>query len=71
MFSLLSFSSLSSHGPLAKQRCLEPYDYIAGMPGKNVRSRLIDAFQQWLCIPEEFIAEIKDIVGSLHNASLL
>ena len=35
------------------------------------RSQLIDAFQVWLKIPEDRVRMIKQIVGYLHNASLL
>uniref|UniRef100_A0A7S3PN45 Geranylgeranyl pyrophosphate synthase n=1 Tax=Aplanochytrium stocchinoi TaxID=215587 RepID=A0A7S3PN45_9STRA len=51
--------------------CLEPFKYICTLPGKNIRSQLIDAFQLWLKIPVKNISEIKEIVGFLHNASLL
>ena len=32
---------------------------------------MVDAFQLWLNIPESKAAQIKRIVGSLHDASLL
>lgn len=50
---------------------LEPYAYMCEMPGKNVRRRMVDAFQLWLHTPEHAVAEIKTIVDELHNASLL
>ena len=50
---------------------LEPYAYLKQIPGKDVRGHLIDCFQAWLQIPEEKVAAIKDIIDSLHNASLL
>jgi geranylgeranyl diphosphate synthase type 3 len=50
---------------------LEPYAYLKQIPGKDVRGHLIDCFQAWLLIPEEKVAAIKDIIDSLHNASLL
>ncbi|KAF0700282.1 Aste57867_9190 [Aphanomyces stellatus] len=50
---------------------LEPWNYIRAMPGKNVRAILVDAFQLWLQIDDEKIATIKEIIGSLHDASLL
>lgn len=53
------------------EECLEPWRYICKTPGKNVRSKMIDCFQEWLRIPEERLPLIKQIVGSLHNASLL
>mmetsp|Transcript_26143 Transcript_26143/g.61294 ORF Transcript_26143/g.61294 Transcript_26143/m.61294 type:complete len:363 (-) Transcript_26143:337-1425(-) len=50
---------------------LEPFRYIHQVPGKDVRGKLIDAFQVWLKIPQEKIEVIKTIIGELHNASLL
>lgn len=50
---------------------LEPMQYLSQIPGKNVRATLIDCFQTWLQIPAEKIAIIKEIIASLHNASLL
>ena len=63
---------------------LEPYHYISSTPGKNIRSALIDCFQLWLQVPPssttdatsdknsiDVLSEIKEIVASLHNASLL
>jgi geranylgeranyl diphosphate synthase type 3 len=63
---------------------LEPYHYISSTPGKNIRSALIDCFQLWLRVPPsdndassssssstDKLSEIKSIIASLHNASLL
>jgi geranylgeranyl diphosphate synthase type 3 len=50
---------------------LAPWHYIMRLPGKDVRSHLIDAFQIWFrCTPEK-VSAVKSIVGQLHNASLL
>jgi len=38
---------------------LEPFSYINAVPGKNVRGKLIDAFQQWMEIEEETMEVIK------------
>lgn len=54
-----------------ERKLLEPYAYICKLPGKNVRTRMVDAFQQWLRVPESSVAVIKSIVDELHNASLL
>jgi len=32
---------------------LEPFDYLVGIPGKDIRSRLIDAFNVWIQVEEE------------------
>jgi geranylgeranyl diphosphate synthase type 3 len=54
---------------------LESFRYINTMPGKNVRGKMIDCFQLWLQVDESSIPHvleiIKDIVGDLHNASLM
>ena len=61
--------ALSMHD--CEDTILGPWRYIMANPGKNVRSRLIDAFQAWLSVPAPAIRVIKEIVGYLHNASLL
>eukprot|EP00762_Andalucia_godoyi_P002541 ANDGO_02684.mRNA.1 Geranylgeranyl pyrophosphate synthase len=50
---------------------LEPYEHLARIPGKNVRSMLVDAYNEWLCVPEDKVSIIKNIIAKLHNASLL
>ena len=72
---------MSSSTPLHEppSHLLEPYHYISSTPGKNIRSALIDCFQLWLGVPpnnsndknQDILSEIKSIVASLHNASLL
>jgi len=53
------------------KQLLAPYHYIASVPGKDVRGKLIDCFNLWLKVPEESVAAVKEIIGDLHNASLL
>ncbi|KJE91883.1 geranylgeranyl pyrophosphate synthetase [Capsaspora owczarzaki ATCC 30864] len=50
---------------------LEPYTYLTSVPGKEVRTILIRAFDQWMHIPTKELDEIKGIVQMLHSASLL
>jgi geranylgeranyl diphosphate synthase type 3 len=51
---------------------LEAFRYINSVPGKDVRGQLIDCFQIWFEVESpEILESIKDIVGDLHNASLL
>lgn len=51
---------------------LEPFHYINSVPGKDVRGALVDCFQCWFQVADpDTLASIKDIVGDLHNASLL
>ena len=53
------------------KQLLAPYHYIASVPGKDVRGKLIDCFNLWLKVPEESVSAVKEIIGDLHNASLL
>eukprot|EP00977_Amphora_coffeiformis_P012721 scaffold3224_cov158-Amphora_coffeaeformis.AAC.10 len=51
---------------------LEPFRYISTVPGKDVRGKLIDCFQLWFQVESvEVLNTIKEIIGDLHNASLL
>lgn len=49
----------------------EPYDYIAGLQGKNFRGNVIRALQTWMQVPELSLEAISECVAMLHNASLL
>ena len=53
------------------QKLLESYYYLLNVPGKSIRSILINIFQKWLHIPEEKLVIIRDIVKSLHTSSLM
>lgn len=55
----------------SKETLKEPYSYLLQIPGKKIRSKLIDAFNLWLKVPIETSNEIKAIVEMLHTASLL
>jgi geranylgeranyl diphosphate synthase type 3 len=55
----------------SKETLKEPYAYLLQIPGKRVRSKLIDAFDVWLQVPAAVKSEIKAIVEMLHTASLL
>lgn len=50
---------------------LEPFNYIASMPGKNFRNQLLAAFNVWLKVEPEKYAIVVKIVSMLHNASLM
>jgi geranylgeranyl diphosphate synthase, type III len=51
---------------------LEPFFYINSVPGKDVRGTLIDCFQLWFRVEDvNVLNAIKEIIGDLHNASLL
>jgi geranylgeranyl diphosphate synthase type 3 len=53
------------------QIILEPFTYLCAVPGKEVRSHLIDAFNLWLRVPEADLDTIRGLIRMLHNASLL
>uniref|UniRef100_A0A7S2W1W8 Geranylgeranyl diphosphate synthase n=1 Tax=Eucampia antarctica TaxID=49252 RepID=A0A7S2W1W8_9STRA len=51
---------------------LEAFRYINTVPGKEIRSKLIECFQMWHTVDSpQVLSEIKEIVAELHNASLL
>lgn len=48
-----------------------PFTYIEDLPGKNIRSKMMVAFNHWMNIPLDKLNEIGKIVQMLHNASLM
>ncbi|XP_043931717.1 geranylgeranyl pyrophosphate synthase isoform X3 [Protopterus annectens] len=50
---------------------LEPYRYILQLPGKQVRTKLSQAFNHWLHVPYDKLQVIIEVTEMLHNASLL
>ncbi|KAJ3130437.1 Geranylgeranyl pyrophosphate synthase [Nowakowskiella sp. JEL0407] len=50
---------------------LEPFTYLAAHPGKEMRTRLIQAFNLWINVPPEKLSVIVEVVEMLHMASLL
>ncbi|KAI5370153.1 Putative polyprenyl synthetase, isoprenoid synthase domain superfamily [Septoria linicola] len=48
-----------------------PYAYLESHPGKDIRSQLISAFNEWLQVPASSLAVITRVVAMLHTASLL
>lgn len=53
------------------QVLLEPFKYITSNPGKEIRGKLIEAFNIWLNVPPERLQVIAKIVNMLHAASLM
>lgn len=53
------------------QVLLQPYNYLASRPGKEIRSQLIEALNVWLQVPEDKIKVIHKVIGMLHTSSLL
>ncbi|KAF4613303.1 hypothetical protein D9613_011203 [Agrocybe pediades] len=54
-----------------EQVLLEPFRYITSNPGKEIRGKLIEAFNLWLNVPSEKLQVIAKIVNMLHAASLM
>ncbi|KAI9487878.1 MAG: geranylgeranyl pyrophosphate synthase [Benjaminiella poitrasii] len=50
---------------------LEPYSYLISHPGKDIRAKLITAFDYWLQVPKNILIVINKVIGMLHNASLM
>ncbi|KAF9433434.1 geranylgeranyl pyrophosphate synthetase [Entomortierella beljakovae] len=50
---------------------LEPYNYIASNPGKEMRTELIAAFNTWIRVPTHELGIITKVVKMLHTSSLL
>ncbi|OBT63401.1 hypothetical protein VE03_07123 [Pseudogymnoascus sp. 23342-1-I1] len=50
---------------------LAPPRYIQSLPSKNIRSKLVDAFNIWFQLPEDLVDTIKGIINDLHNATLM
>ena len=53
------------------QILLEPYYYLCQHPGKDIRSKLILAFDQWLPLEKSQREKITEIIEMLHTASLM
>ncbi|RHZ64646.1 hypothetical protein Glove_321g22 [Diversispora epigaea] len=67
----LPFQFVSSWSPDKEQILLEPFNYLIANPGKEIRSKFIDAFDHWLNVPKDKLALITTVVEMLHTASLL
>ncbi|KAJ1888796.1 hypothetical protein LPJ66_008388 [Kickxella alabastrina] len=50
---------------------LAPYEYLAKIPGKEVRTVIINAFNSWLHIDPSLLLEISSVIRKLHASSLL
>ncbi|OGM42653.1 hypothetical protein ABOM_008444 [Aspergillus bombycis] len=58
--------------PVDKEKIIRgPVDYLLKCPGKDIRRKFMQAFNEWLRIPEDRLDIIAEIVGLLHTASLL
>ncbi|KAJ5363924.1 uncharacterized protein N7496_009637 [Penicillium cataractarum] len=48
-----------------------PLDYLRSIPGKNIRGKLILAFNEWIQLPNDKLAIVQEVINLLHTASLL
>ncbi|XP_054937912.1 geranylgeranyl pyrophosphate synthase-like [Physeter macrocephalus] len=55
----------------AQRILLEPYKYLPQLPGKQVRTRVSQAINHWLKVPEDKLQIIIEMTEMLHNASFL
>ncbi|TPX37538.1 hypothetical protein SmJEL517_g00639 [Synchytrium microbalum] len=53
------------------QLLLEPFAYLCQYPGKEIRTKLIEAFDHWIRVPPQKLEIIKKVVEMLHTSSLL
>ncbi|PTB37050.1 uncharacterized protein TrAFT101_010786 [Trichoderma asperellum] len=61
----------SNHPPLPRQIVTAPYDYVVSLPSKGRRDLFTDALNRWLKVSESDTRGIKQIVDTLHNASIM
>ena len=67
----------SAESPTAKTVALDtsalmaPNSYIQSLPSKNFRSQIIDAVDVWLRLPSQALNIIEQVIGTLHNSSLI
>lgn len=50
---------------------LQPFNYLRQVPGKEIRTRMIHAFDEWLQVPADKLEIITKVIEMLHTASLL
>lgn len=60
-----------SWGTGQEQILLGPFEYLESIPGKNIRSQFIEAFNTWLQIPQDHLQIVGNVISMLHTASLL
>ncbi|KAJ5904103.1 Phyllocladan-16-alpha-ol synthase [Penicillium tannophilum] len=54
-----------------EQILLGPFDYLETLPGKNLRTAFIQAFNIWLQVPPKQLEIVERVISMLHTASLL
>ncbi|KAK6525709.1 hypothetical protein TWF281_010760 [Arthrobotrys megalospora] len=56
---------------LGTKHLLAPYEYLTSLPSKGVREAFVDSLDLWFSIPDNLLAQVKDIGNKLHTASIL
>ncbi|KAJ2846066.1 hypothetical protein GGI22_006359, partial [Coemansia erecta] len=54
-----------------EEALLAPYEYLSQVPGKEVRTVMIRAFNDWLQLDSDKLGAIASIIRKLHTASLM
>ncbi|KAJ1903215.1 hypothetical protein GGI03_004822 [Coemansia sp. RSA 2337] len=54
-----------------EETLLAPFEYLSQVPGKEVRTVMITAFNNWLLLDSNVLARIATVVRKLHTASLM
>ncbi|KAF5618362.1 geranylgeranyl diphosphate synthase [Fusarium sp. NRRL 52700] len=71
-FSTAMSSELNSRWKSQRLQVAEsPYNYILTLPSKGIRGVFIDSLNVWLDVPEHKTSVIKEVIGMLHNSSLI
>lgn len=50
---------------------MEPFAYLCQLSGKDIRSRMVDAYNVWLQVEPSVMDLVKKVITMLHNGSLL
>ena len=67
----MAFHGKSTWNEDKEKILMGPYEYLFAQPGKDIRTQLIAAFNEWLEVPPKSLEIITEVVGMLHTASLL
>ncbi|POS72961.1 geranylgeranyl pyrophosphate synthetase [Diaporthe helianthi] len=57
--------------PAGDEAVMAPFEYINSAQSKGVRDKLVQALNIWIEAPPEAVANVKAVVGDLHNISLM
>ncbi|PLB50378.1 geranylgeranyl pyrophosphate synthase [Aspergillus steynii IBT 23096] len=69
--SISEFSEKDKRPLLGTEHVYAPFEYISPLPSKGIRDSFIDSLNTWLGSPERVVNQVKSIISTLHNASLI